>query len=88
VVDDSGRVQGIFTDGDLRRLIEKGVDLRSSTAQQVMHPNPSTISRDALAVDAVELMEQRRITSVLVLDAEGKLCGALNSNDLMRAKVI
>ena len=88
VVDDSGRVLGIFTDGDLRRLIEKGVDLRSTTAQQVMHPNPSTISRDALAVDAVELMEQRRITSVLVLDAQGKLCGALNSNDLMRAKVI
>lgn len=88
VVDASGQVQGIFTDGDLRRLIEKGVDLRSSTAQQVMHPKPSTISRDALAVDAVELMEQRRITSVLVLDAQGRLCGALNSNDLMRAKVI
>jgi arabinose-5-phosphate isomerase len=88
VVDASGRVQGIFTDGDLRRLIEKGVDLRSSNAQAIMHPKPATISRDALAVDAVELMEQRRITSVLVLDAEGRLCGALNSNDLMRAKVI
>jgi arabinose-5-phosphate isomerase len=88
VVDAAGQVQGIFTDGDLRRLIEKGADLRSSTAQQVMHPQPATISRDALAVDAVDLMEQRRITSVLVLDAEGKLCGALNSNDLMRAKVI
>ncbi|WP_296494143.1 KpsF/GutQ family sugar-phosphate isomerase [Rhodoferax sp.] len=88
VVDNSGQVMGIFTDGDLRRLIERGVDLRSSTAQQLMHPSPSTIGRDALAVDAVELMEQRRITSVLVLDAQGKLCGALNSNDLMRAKVI
>jgi arabinose-5-phosphate isomerase len=87
-VDAAGQVQGIFTDGDLRRLIEKGADLRSSTAEQVMHPQPATISRDALAVDAVDLMEQRRITSVLVLDAEGKLCGALNSNDLMRAKVI
>jgi arabinose-5-phosphate isomerase len=88
VVDDAGQVQGIFTDGDLRRLIEKGADLRSCTAQQVMHPQPATISSDALAVDAVELMEQRRITSVLVLGADGKLCGALNSNDLMRAKVI
>jgi len=88
VVDAEGRVRGIFTDGDLRRMIEKGVDLRSSTAQDVMHSQPVTIGRDALAVDAVELMEQRRITSVLVLDAEGKLCGALNSNDLMRAKVI
>ena len=88
VVDTTGRVQGIFTDGDLRRLIEKGIDLRSCTAEQVMHPQPATISREALAVDAVELMEQRRITSVLVQGADGKLCGALNSNDLMRAKVI
>ena len=88
VVDDNGAVQGIFTDGDLRRLIEKGVDLRSVTAAQVMHGNPSTISCNALAVDAAELMELRCITSVLVLDGSGALCGALNSNDLMRAKVI
>lgn len=88
VVDDAGQVCGVFTDGDLRRLIEKGVDLRQATAHQVMHPNPQTISVDALAVEAAELMELRRITSVLVLDAQGNLCGALNSNDLMRAKVI
>ena len=88
VVDDAGQVCGIFTDGDLRRLIEKGVDLRQSTAAQVMHPHPQTVSADALAVEAAELMELRRITSVLVLDAQGQLCGALNSNDLMRAKVI
>ena len=61
VVDAAGVVQGIFTDGDLRRLIEKGADLRSCTAEQVMHANPSTIPRDALAVDAAELMEQRCI---------------------------
>ena len=53
-----------------------------------MHPDPRTIRDDALAVEAAELMEQYRITSVLVVDAEGKLCGAVNSNDLMRAKVI
>jgi arabinose-5-phosphate isomerase len=53
-----------------------------------MHPSPVTIARDALAVEAAELMELRRITSVLVLDDQGLLCGALNSNDLMRAKVI
>ncbi|APW48083.1 KpsF/GutQ family sugar-phosphate isomerase [Rhodoferax antarcticus] len=88
VVDGTGQVCGVFTDGDLRRLIEKGFDLRQATAQQVMHPNPQTISVDALAVEAAELMELRRITSVLVLDAQGQLCGALNSNDLMRAKVI
>ena len=88
VVDAQGRILGIFTDGDLRRLIEKGIDLRGLTAREVMHPNPRTIRNDALAVEAVELMEQYRITSVLVVDADGKLCGAVNTNDLMRAKVI
>jgi arabinose-5-phosphate isomerase len=88
VADAQGRVLGIFTDGDLRRLIERGMDLRGLTAREVMHPRPRTIRHDALAVEAAELMEQHRITSVLVIDDEGKLCGAVNSNDLMRAKVI
>ena len=88
VVDEDMRVLGIFTDGDLRRLVEKGIDLRTTTAAQVMHPLPKTILRSALAVEAVELMEQNRITSVLVVDENAVLCGALNSNDLMRAKVI
>ena len=88
VVDEAGLVIGIFTDGDLRRLVEKGVDLRSGRAAQFMHSNPVTIQADALAVEAAEMMEARKITSVLVVDSEQKLCGALNSNDLMRAKVI
>jgi arabinose-5-phosphate isomerase len=88
VVDAQGGVLGIFTDGDLRRWVERGVDLRDKTAQDVMHAQPATIASDALAVDAVELMEHWKITSVLVLDAAGQLCGAVNTNDLMRAKVI
>jgi arabinose-5-phosphate isomerase len=88
VVDAQDRVLGIFTDGDLRRLVEKGADLRAVTAREVMHPGPRTIHRDVLAVEAVELMEQHRITSVLVVDDGGRLCGAVNTNDLMRAKVI
>jgi arabinose-5-phosphate isomerase len=88
VVDEKGRVLGIFTDGDLRRLIEKGRDLRTLSAGEVMHPSPRTVRFDALAVDAAALMEQHRITSVLVLDESDGLIGALNSNDLMRAKVI
>ena len=88
VVDAHRRVLGIFTDGDLRRLVEKGVDLRSRTAADVMHADPQTVRSDALAVDAVALMEKYSITSVLVVDTEGALCGALNTNDLMRAKVI
>lgn len=88
VVDAERRPLGIFTDGDLRRLVEKGADLRHTTAAEVMHPGPRTIAPDALAAEAAELMEQHRITSVLVVDAEQRLCGALNTNDLMRAKVI
>jgi arabinose-5-phosphate isomerase len=88
VVAGDGAVLGIFTDGDLRRLVEQGADLRTKTAQDVMRPTPFTISSDALAVTAADLMEAKRITSVLVVDAQGILCGALNSNDLMRAKVI
>ena len=83
-----GRVLGIFTDGDLRRLLEQGVDLRPLAASEAMHPEPRLVRDDALAVEAADLMEQHRITSVLVVDAGGRLVGALNSNDLMRAKVI
>jgi arabinose-5-phosphate isomerase len=88
VVDEGQRVLGIFTDGDLRRLVERGVDLRSLSAGEVMHPRPQTVPADSLAVDAVALMERHRINSVLVVDVDGRLCGALNTNDLMRAKVI
>jgi arabinose-5-phosphate isomerase len=88
IVNDQGRVVGIFTDGDLRRLIERGTDLLSLKAVDVMHANPRRIRADALAAEAADVMEQHRITSVLVEDDAGQLVGALNSNDLMRAKVI
>jgi len=88
VVDANKKVLGIFTDGDLRRLIETGTDMRQLSAQQVMHANPRTVRSSALAAEAAELMELHRITSVLVVDEQGMLCGALNTNDLMRAKVI
>jgi len=88
IVDEHHNILGVFTDGDLRRLIEKGVDLRALHAKDVMHANPRTVLHDALAVEAAELMEQFQITSVLVVNESGALCGALNTNDLMRAKVI
>ena len=91
VTADDGRVLGIFTDGDLRRLIERagdGGDLRTLTARDVMHASPHTVREGALAVEAAGLMEASRITSLLVVDDGGLLVGALNSNDLMRAKVI
>jgi arabinose-5-phosphate isomerase len=88
IVDADDRVQGIFTDGDLRRLVEQGRDLRALTATEVAHPKPRTVDVDALAVDAADLMEAARITVVLVVDAERRLLGAISINDLMRAKVI
>ena len=79
---------GIFTDGDLRRLIESGSDLRSVRAADIMHPQPRTITASALAAQAAELMETHRINSLLVVNSAGELCGAVNNHDLMRAKVI
>ncbi|MGP1630612.1 MAG: KpsF/GutQ family sugar-phosphate isomerase [Giesbergeria sp.] len=88
VVDEAGRILGIFTDGDLRRRIENGTDLRHSTATQLMHPNPLTILGDALAADAAALMETHGITSVLVVGNDSLLQGVVHIRDLMRAKVI
>ncbi len=88
VLDAAGAIVGIFTDGDLRRLIEQGADLRTALAHEVMHANPRTVSEGALAVDAAQLMEEYRISSVLVVNDQGQLCGALNTHDLMQAKVI
>lgn len=88
VVGGEDQLLGIFTDGDLRRLVEGGGDLRALTAEQVMHPNPRTVQVTALAAEAAKSMEQGAITCVLVVDEDNRLIGAVTSNDLMRAKVI
>ena len=88
VVGADRRLLGVFTDGDLRRLVETGRDLRALTAREVMHAKPRTIGPGALAAMAAEQMELHRITVLLVTDEAGQLVGALNTNDLMRAKVI
>jgi len=88
VVNGAGQVLGIFTDGDLRRRIEAGADLRTATAGQVMHATPRHIAPEALAVNAAEMMESHGITSVLVVDGHGTLQGVVHIRDLMRAKVI
>jgi arabinose-5-phosphate isomerase len=79
---------GIFTDGDLRRALERGCDIRSATLAEVMSRNPHHIGPDALAVAAAEIMERLRISQLLVVDAAGALIGALTTHDLMQAKVI
>jgi len=88
VLDGAGRVAGIFTDGDLRRNLEKGVDLRTTRIADVMKPDPRTIGPDKLAAEAVEVMERFKINQLLVVGPDRKLLGALNMHDLFRAKVI
>jgi arabinose-5-phosphate isomerase len=88
VVDAARRVQGIFTDGDLRRALEKGVDFAAVTVDAVMTKAPRTLAPEALAVEAVQLMEAHKINQLLVVDERGALLGALNMHDLFRAKVI
>lgn len=88
IVDDDGKPLGVFTDGDLRRMIEKVQDFSKVVIRDVMHVNPRSISPDKLAVDAVAIMEQFRINQMLVTDHDGKLVGALHIHDLTRAKVI
>ena len=88
VVDSEQRVHGIFTDGDLRRALEKGIDLAGATVSEVMTRKPRTLGPEALAVEAVQLMEAHKISQLLVVDEHGALLGALNMHDLFRAKVI
>ena len=88
IVDAGFRPLGVFTDGDLRRLIEHVQDFTRLSIADVMHANPRTIGPEQLAVEAVEIMERFRINQLLVADANGRLVGALHIHDLTRAKVI
>lgn len=88
VVDAEGRPVGVFTDGDLRRLIERLHDFSNILIRDVMHAGPRTVHPEQLAVDAVAVMEEFRINQMLVVDADGRLVGALHIHDLTRAKVI
>jgi len=88
VLDAEGRLQGIFTDGDLRRLLERAADVRNVKLADVMTRNPLTIAPDVLAAEAAQLMDQRKKNQLLVVDASGALVGALHMHDLMAAKVI
>jgi arabinose-5-phosphate isomerase len=88
VVDAGGTVRGIFTDGDLRRALQRGAAPDSVKVEEVMTPQPKTIAPEALAAEAVQAMERHKVSQMLVVDARGTLLGALNMHDLFRAKVI
>jgi arabinose-5-phosphate isomerase len=87
IVDDTLHVLGVFTDGDLRRALDRAADLRSTRIDQVMTRNAKSVHPGTLAAEAVHLMETHRITSLIVVDADQKLVGALNVHDLLRAGV-
>lgn len=88
IVDDAQQVLGIYTDGDLRRTLAKQSDFNSVLVSSVMSRNPHSILPDALAVEAVQIMEEYNISQLLAVDSSNKLVGALNMHDLLRAKVI
>ena len=88
VVDDDNHVLGIFTDGDLRRALDTGIDVHKTNMNSVMHRGSKTTGPDVLAAEAVHIMEENKITGLLVVDAEGHLIGALNVHDLFRAGIM
>jgi arabinose-5-phosphate isomerase len=88
VVDEEDKVLGVFTDGDLRRALDKQIDIHKTSMKKVMTASPKSIRAQALATEAVNLMQRHRITALPVTDAEGRLIGALNVHDLLRAGVV
>jgi arabinose-5-phosphate isomerase len=88
VLDADGTVRGIFTDGDLRRALDKVLNFETTLVREVMTAEPRTIRPEALAVEAVQLMERHKVNQLLVVDERGRLAGALNMHDLFRAKVL
>ncbi len=88
VVDAEGRLAGLFTDGDLRRALDAGADVRATRIAEVMTRAPRTIGADALAVEAAQLMEAHKISGLVVVDDARRIEGALNIHDLLRARVV
>ena len=88
IVDDNNTLLGIFTDGDLRRLVELNQDIRHLTVNDVMNPKPCCISAEQLAVEAVNMMENLKISQLVVVDSANRVVGALNFHDLFEAKVV
>ncbi len=88
VMGSDNQLIGIFTDGDLRRALDKGIDLAKASIADVMQKHPTTIHANQLAIKAVEVMETKRINALLVVDDQNNLVGAINMHDLLRAKVV
>lgn len=88
VIEADGRLAGVFTDGDLRRLLDRDVDVRGAMIADVIKPGARTVPQDALAVEAVRLMQEHKVNGLLAVDQDDRLTGALNMHDLLRAGVV
>jgi arabinose-5-phosphate isomerase len=88
VIDGDGRLAGIFTDGDLRRLMARASNVLALSAEEAMTRNPVTIPRDLLAVEALRVMETHKITSIVVVDADRVVQGVVHLHDLWRTQMI
>ena len=88
VLDPQGMLAGIFTDGDLRRMLDRGIDVRTATIAEVMSSNPVTIESGHLAAEALQIMETRKINGLIVCDTQHRPIGALNMHDMLRAGVV
>lgn len=88
VVDQQGQLAGIFTDGDVRRLLEKTIDIKQTSLLEVMTVNCQVIDQDVLAAEAMQVMEQKKINALIVVDADKQVTGALNMHDLIHAGIV
>lgn len=88
VTDGEGRLKGVFTDGDLRRLFQQRDDFKGLTVDDIMHTEPKTIAADKLATEALKHMQENHINGLLVTDSDGLLTGALNMHDLLMARIV
>lgn len=88
VTDGSGRLKGVFTDGDLRRLFQQRDNFAGLTVDEIMHANPKTITADKLATEALKHMQQNHINGLLVVEEDGLVVGALNMHDLLKARIV
>ena len=88
VTDDTGRLKGVFTDGDLRRLFQQRDTFAGLTVNDIMHANPKTIAADKLATEALKHMQTNHVNGLLVTDSDGLLTGALNMHDLLMARIV
>lgn len=88
VTDGTGRLKGVFTDGDLRRLFQQRDNFAGLTVDQIMHANPKTITADKLATEALKQMQQNHINGLLVVEEDGLVVGALNMHDLLKARIV